>query len=151
MIKKIIGKIWKKLPSSARANIVRVSQQRFTVSVTAVISNEKNEVLLLDHVLRPFSNWGIPGGFIGAGEQPEMGVRREVREETGLELENVRLAFIRTGARHIEIFFRAEATGKAEAKSREINEAAWFKITEMPEEMGRQQKDDVINLMKEFQ
>ena len=148
MLKKIIGKIWKKLTPSTRAGLVRLTQQRFTISVTAVISNEKGEVLLLDHVLRPFSNWGIPGGFIDAGEQPEAGIKREVREETGLELENIRLAFVRTNNRHVEIFFRAEARGKAEAKSREINQAAWFKIDEMPEEMGQRQKDEVVKMMK---
>lgn len=146
MIKKLVGKIWKKLSPAMRVKLVRMTQQKFTVSVTAVIVNDKNEVLLLDHVLRPFSNWGIPGGFIEAGEQPEDGIRRELREETGLELENIRLVFVRTTNRHIEIFYRAEAEGKAEAKSREINAAGWFKIDKLPDEMTQRQKSDVRRL-----
>ncbi|HXG83474.1 MAG TPA: NUDIX hydrolase [Pyrinomonadaceae bacterium] len=148
MIKKIIGIIWKKLTPAARVRIIRSTQKKFTVSAAAVVTNEKGEVLLLDHVFRPFSNWGIPGGFIEAGEQPEKAVIREIREETGLQLKNVRLVRARTAGRHVEILFRAEASGRAEAKSREINRAEWFRSDRMPEEMSRKQKSDVLELLE---
>lgn len=142
MLKKIIGNIWKQLTPHARLKITRATQPKFTVSVAAIVVNERGEILLLDHVLRPYSNWGIPGGFINVGEQPEKAVRRELREETGLELNNIRLRRIRTHARHVEILFRADASGTAEAKSAEINQARWFKIDEIPEEMSDGQKKD---------
>lgn len=151
MIRKIIGIIWKKLTPAARVRIARLTQKKFTVSAAAIVTNEKGEVLLLDHVLRPFSNWGIPGGFIEAGEQPEKAVAREVREETGLELKNIRLVRARAMNRHVEILFRAEATGKAESKSYEINDAVWFPVEEMPEEMSRDQKAEIRNLLESGQ
>ncbi|MDQ6788784.1 MAG: NUDIX hydrolase [Acidobacteriota bacterium] len=151
MFKKISGKIWKKLTPAARLKIVRLTQRKFTVSAAAIITNEKNEVLLLDHVLRPFSNWGIPGGFLEAGEQPEQAVRREILEETGLQLENIKLLQARTNNRHVEIVFRAFASGKAEAKSREINAAVWFNVDEMPEEMNQKQKSYIQNLLESEQ
>lgn len=148
MLRKISGLIWKKLTPAGRLKIVRLTQRKFTVSAAAIITNEKNEVLLLDHVLRPFSNWGIPGGFIETGEQAEEAVHREIFEETGLKLNNVKLLQVRTTNTHIEIIFRAFASGKAEAKSREINAAAWFKIDEMPEEMSEKQKSRIRNLLE---
>jgi NUDIX domain len=69
MLKKLVGKIWRKTPHFIRLRIIRLSQTKFTVSVGAVVLNEKGEILLLDHVLRPASGWGIPGGFINGGEQ----------------------------------------------------------------------------------
>lgn len=33
--------------------------------------------------------WDIPGGRINFGEDPEQGLRREIREETNLELEKI--------------------------------------------------------------
>ena len=35
--------------------------------------------------------WDLPGGFLHEDERPEDGLRREFREETGLEIEPVRL------------------------------------------------------------
>jgi 8-oxo-dGTP diphosphatase len=147
MLKKISSLIWKKMSPAARSKIVRLTQPKFTVSAAAIITNEKNEVLLLDHVLRPFSNWGIPGGFIEPGEQPEAAVRREIFEETGLELNNVKLVKVKTNNTHIEIIFRAFASGKAEAKSREINAAVWFAVDEIPEEMSKKQKAEIRELL----
>ncbi len=127
---------------------MRVTQAKFTVSVAAIIENESGEFLLLDHVLRPASGWGIPGGFLGFGEQPDEAVRRELREETGLELENIKLISIRTINRHIEVIFRARANGTASVKSREINAVGWFKIGAMPEKMSRMQKTILEDLIK---
>src|SRR4030095_10486012 len=66
---------------------VWLTQPRFTVTAGAVISDEGGRVLLLRHVLRRGSGWGIPGGFLNAGEQPDEAVRRELCEESGLELD----------------------------------------------------------------
>lgn len=149
MLKRLIGNVWKRLTPQARLIITRATQPKFTVSVAAVVVNERGEVLLLDHVLRPFSNWGIPGGFINVGEQPEKALRRELREETGLELKNIRLLRVRTNQRHVEILYRAEAGGAPEVKSREINEARWFKIEDIPEEMSDGQKADARKFINE--
>jgi ADP-ribose pyrophosphatase YjhB (NUDIX family) len=148
MLMKIIGKIWKKLPALVRMKIVRATQKNFTASVAAIIQNEKGEVLLLDHVLRPASGWGIPGGFLDFGEQPIDAVKRELREETGLELKDVKIYRVRTIGRHIEILFSAGAVGEASVKSREISGLGWFKVEEMPEKMNRIQKTVIEDLLR---
>ena len=123
-----------------RFRIVRATQKKFTVSVAVVIVNENEKILLLNHVLRSDSGWGIPGGFMQSGEQPEAAVKREIREETGLELKNIKLLGMRTTNRHIEFLYRASPVGTARVRSLEINELGWFKINEMPEKMSQIQK-----------
>jgi ADP-ribose pyrophosphatase YjhB (NUDIX family) len=148
MLKKIVQTIWINLPPSFRRVIVRATQPTFTVSVAAIIVNERGEILLLDHVLRAHSSWGAPGGFLARGEQPVDAVRRELREETGIEIISAELYRVRTVGRHIEILFRAEAVGTPMVKSREINAVGWFKPSEMPENMSRLQKRLIENLLK---
>jgi mutator protein MutT len=147
MLKKFVKMIWGKLNPATRLRIVRSTQKRFTVSAAAIIVNEKGEVLLLNHVLRSDLSWGIPGGFIERGEQPEAAVRREIREETGLELENIKMIRVRTTNRHIEILFQATPLGTAQVQSFEINELGWFKVNEMPEKMSRFQKQTIERVL----
>ena len=147
MVKKIIKIIWEKLNPAMRLRIVRSTQKKFTASAAAIVVNENDEILLLNHVLRSNLSWGIPGGFIMSGEQPEAAVRREIREETGLELKNIKLIRVRTINRHIEILFRADPVGTAKAQSFEINELGWFKVNEMPEKMSHIQKQMIEKVL----
>lgn len=128
------------MPRRARQTVTRAFQVRFTVSAAGVIINEKGEVLLLNHVLRPVSGWGVPGGFLNLGEQPEAAFRREIREETGLELRDVTLYRSRTFKRHIEIIFLAKGVGEAKVLSREITELGWFTVENMPKDMSLDQQ-----------
>jgi ADP-ribose pyrophosphatase YjhB (NUDIX family) len=123
MLRKTIGKFWKILPRGVRTRIVRATQNTFTVSVAAIIVNERQEVLLLDHVLRPRSGWGFPGGFLDANEHAQAAVEREVSEETGLALENVRLMRV----------FAARPVGEASVQSSEIYRLGWFAVESLPE------------------
>jgi hypothetical protein len=61
----------------------------------------------------------------------------------------VKLFWVRTINRHIEILFRAETTGTAFVKSREINAVGWFKTDELPKNMSRIQKSMIENLLKD--
>jgi 8-oxo-dGTP diphosphatase len=140
MLVRVFGKVWKTMPKRARRWVTRLSQASFTASAAAVVSNEAGEVLLLNHLLRPASGWGLPGGFINAGEQPDDAVRREIREETGLELRNVRLLRVRTLRRHIEIIFAAQAAGEPRVMSREIIELGWFTVDNMPPDLALDQQ-----------
>ncbi len=136
------------MPSYLRKKVIRTTQPTFTVSAAAIITNENGKVLLLDHVLRTASGWGLPGGFLETGEQPENALKREIREETGLEIKDVELIRVRTINRHIEILFRAKATGKAEVKSSEIKDVVWFNVDEIPENMSQTQKSVIRKLLK---
>ncbi len=127
-------------PPWLRLKLIRVTQNKFTASAAAVITDDEGRVLLLDHVLRPYSGWGLPGGFMSVGEQPEETIRRELREETGIELDALTMLRIRTLGRHVEILFSAKALGKPEVLSREIVELGWFDVDAMPAKMSSAQK-----------
>ena len=136
MLQKIVGKIWRKTPSFLRSRLVRATQTKFTVSVGAIVINHANEILLLDHVLRPASGWGIPGGFIDENESPVEAIKRELREEIGLEIENIEIFRIRTSSRHVEILFSARSAEKGKVQSFEIKELGWFDYENMPQSLS---------------
>lgn len=149
MLKKFAGIIWRNTPWRLRKNVTRLSQNKFTASVAVIVFNEKGEILLLDHVLRPQSGWAIPGGFMNFGEQPHDALEREICEETGLKLKNLEMFRVRTIGKHIELLYRAEADGVAEVKSFEINAVGWFKTDALPEKMTPIQKSIVEELLSE--
>ena len=49
------------------------------------IFNENGEVLLQKRA--DCNKWGFPGGALELGETPQMAAKREVKEETGLDIE----------------------------------------------------------------
>ncbi len=140
MIADWTGVVWKKLPWIVRSKIVRLTQAKFTVSAAAVVRNSRGEILLLDHIIRPKYGWGLPGGFIERGEQPDAGIRREIREETGIELNNLRMFRVRTIGTHIEVLFTAETDGTPDVRSGEIRDLGWFSRGAMPDKMNPAQR-----------
>jgi ADP-ribose pyrophosphatase YjhB (NUDIX family) len=145
MLKRLLAVVWVNTPGFVRRWGVRLTQPRFTVTAGAVIRDERGRVLLLRHVFRRGSGWGIPGGFLARGEQPDEAVRRELREETGLALEEVELAFVRTLARphQVEVIFRCRVRAAALAgrkDSLEIDRAEWFERDALPEGIGDDQR-----------
>jgi NAD+ diphosphatase len=98
-------------------------------------------VLLLKHRFRPGSGWGLPGGFIEQGEQPSEALRRELREEIGLEVAELRLFSVRAFKRpkQVEIVFMAQAIESPEVLGFEIQEAGWFLPGEFPPGLPRDQ------------
>lgn len=61
-----------------------------TVGVGAVIWNAQGEVLLIKRARPPRQGeWSIPGGKVEMGESLHAALKREVHEETGLEIEIV--------------------------------------------------------------
>lgn len=72
-------------------------------TVGAAICREDGRWLMIR--THKWSNlWGIPGGKIKGGETSEEALRREVREETGLELERIRFVMVQDCIRSEEFF-----------------------------------------------
>ena len=69
---------------------------------------EDGKLLIVERASEPFKGyWSLPGGIVECGEKLVQGIRREVMEETGLEVEPLSV---------FEIFERIipDAEGKAE-------------------------------------
>lgn len=62
-------------------------------TVGALIFNRRGEVLMV-RTRKWSSLWGIPGGKIKGGEPAEEALRREIREETELEIEQIRFVLV---------------------------------------------------------
>jgi len=135
------------MPPAMRVAVVRTTQTKFTVSVAVVVVNERQEVLLLDHVLRPRSGWGFPGGFLDAGEQVLDALKREVREEIGIELENLQFKRSRTFRRHIEVLYTASPVGTPEVLSREIYQIKWFAPNRLPSGIDRDTRKTILDVL----
>lgn len=137
MLREFLGFVWRSAPKSVRRWSVRLVEPRFTVTAGAVVEDDAGRILLLKHVFRKGSGWGIPGGFLSAGEQPEEALRRELREETGMEIDKPRLAFVRTlkRPRQVEIIYRCRVreADKTFKRNLEINTLAWFARDRLPD------------------
>ena len=62
-------------------------------TVGALIFNARNEVLLI-RTHKWSDKWGIPGGKIKRGEKAVAALRRELREETGLNITDIRFVLV---------------------------------------------------------
>ncbi len=119
-----------------------ITESRFTVTTAAVIIDRRGRVLLLEHRFRPGSGWGIPGGFIRQQEQPEEAIRRELREEIGLEIECAEIAFVRTLKyyQQVEIIYRCRPCGEPQPRGFEVNRAEWFELSALPDGISSDQR-----------
>jgi mutator protein MutT len=132
-----MAKVWRAQPPPMRRRSLRPTQTPFTDTAAALIFNDAGQILLLKHHFRPGSGWGIPGGFLELGEQPEQALRRELREEIGLEVNQVEIFTARSfkKPRQVEIVFRGRANVQvAQMKLRtiEVESAEWFSVKNLP-------------------
>jgi mutator protein MutT len=142
VLNKLMATMWRALPPRMRRWSMRATQARFTVTAGALIFNDAGEVLLLKHRFRAGSGWGIPGGFLEAGEQPEEALRRELREEVGLEITEVELFTSRTfkKPRQVEILFRCHANANVKPQTIEVERAEWFSTCSLPGGLPQDQR-----------
>lgn len=151
MLKDLMATIWRRAPKRVRRWTMRLTHARFGATAAGVIINNQGQVLLLKHVFRPGSGWGLPGGFLQAGEQPELALRRELQEEVGLGLESVELYTIRVFKRpsQIEIVFRCRPSGEAQPRSMEVSQIDWFSLDNLPAGLPPDQREVIRRAIAE--
>lgn len=97
------------------------------------------QILLLRHSYGP-PGWYFPGGGIGRRENAEDAARRELREETGCEIEGLTLIGvveeILSGAPHRSQVFDGVINCMPQADGREILEARFFPTHSLPEPLS---------------
>lgn len=129
---------------------MRLTHPRFTVTAGAIIFNDQKQVLLLKHRFRAGSGWGLPGGFLELGEQPIDALRRELQEEIGLEVEDVKVFAARSFSKpkQVEVLFRGRANGAVKPITIEVERADWFALDSIPEGLPRDQRSYVEQAAK---
>lgn len=106
---------------------------RHSVSVAAAIFDESGEnVLLIKR--RDNGHWEPPGGVLELDETIEEGLRREVREETGAEIEVGPLTGVYKNMTHgiVALVFRCRIASTLLEQSPEASQVAWRTLDSVP-------------------
>jgi ADP-ribose pyrophosphatase YjhB (NUDIX family) len=123
------------------------NQPLILVGVAVGVIDEEGAILLQK---RKDGRWGVPGGFIELGESTEEAGKREVLEETGIEIGNMELIHVFSGKEHfvklpngdefypvtIAYISKDIVGGELRADGVETIEAKFFKPTQLPESLN---------------
>ena len=115
---------------------------QFPIPAVAAVVWHEDRVLLVRRGKEPgLGLWSIPGGAVRLGERLEDAVRRELREETGLDVRPVRIIHVverilpeqgRIRFHYIIVDYLCTVdSGTLEAAS-DAREARWFLQEELP-------------------
>lgn len=112
--------------------------------VGAVVLDDDQRILLVRRGQEPLlGEWSIPGGALELGERLEEGVRREVREETGLEVTPEEIVAVfdhishanddssRVRFHYVLVDYRCRVTGGTLHSATDVTEARWAAWAEL--------------------
>jgi ADP-ribose pyrophosphatase YjhB (NUDIX family) len=110
----------------------------------ALCVDQQGRLLLGRRAAQVFDGyWDLPGGFVAEGEHPLDTIRRELREETGLEVEPQEFFGVWTdwyaegGEREgviatVNLYWKARVVGGVERPADDVSELCWFARDELP-------------------
>lgn len=113
---------------------------RPAVTVDAILISSKRSVLLIERGRDPFKGtWALPGGFVDMDESLEAACKRELEEETGILIREVKqfkaYGDVNRDPRHrtISVVFYAYADTEIEPNAGDdaVN-ARWFPLSDLP-------------------
>ena len=122
----------------------------FRVAVNAVIEQD-GRVLLARR--RDIGRWNLPGGDVELGESVTEGLRRELLEEIGVEVEIVRLAGVYSKPQKSEVVLvflchLMVDQERALHTTEEVSELEWFLPSTLPQDLlpkHRQRVEDALS------
>ncbi len=122
------------------------------LSIDAVIVKD-GQVLLVKRGQDPEKGlWGTPGGFVDWDETVEDTVVREVKEETSLDVKNLKLVGVFSSPkRHpkqvINLVYLVEAVGDLKHSDDAID-VKWFDLNKLPDRLAFDHKQNIIEALK---
>lgn len=111
-----------------------VSYTRISPAVITAIVKD-GELLMAQHARSPRTMYGLIAGFVEVGETLKEGVEREIMEEVGLKVKNIKYFKSQPWPfpDSLMIGFTAEyESGEIKIDEHEITDAKWFKVDEVP-------------------
>jgi ADP-ribose pyrophosphatase YjhB (NUDIX family) len=122
-----------------RAIFLRVLNPSFMVGAMALIQDDQERILILEHTYRREIPWGLPGGWLKQAESPEAGLIREVFEETGLRVRVDRLlAADFWGSSQLDLLYRCIVESGTYQSSDETGLHRWVVRDELPQLLPNQ-------------
>jgi ADP-ribose pyrophosphatase YjhB (NUDIX family) len=126
----------------------------------ALVVDDEGRVLLGRRRAQPFEGrWDIPGGFLEEGEHPLDGMRRELREETGLEVEPIEFLGIwmdryggdSTAESTLNLYWTARPVAGEPDPADDVSELRWFAPDELPgqDELAFENVPQVLSAWRE--
>jgi len=104
---------------------------RHSVSVAGVVLDPESRILAIKR--KDSGEWQIPGGILEAKEPLESGVRREILEETGIEVDVERLTGVykHLNLDVVALVYLCTPTGGIAMPTSEALEVAWLTLEEV--------------------
>ncbi len=111
----------------------RAIRPKVTLGVAAVIFNDKGQVLLVEHIFHPLAPWGLPGGWVEAGEHPETAIVRELQEEVRVTatIEQMVHSTLRSRG-HLDFAYLCTIDREVEGVSSELLDFRWVSPLSLP-------------------
>ncbi len=133
-MKSFLVHLWYKIINPFRIAFWFITRPR-TRAVKCLI--EHNGKFVLVRHTYGHKQWTTPGGGVDKNESSEEAVRREMKEELGLELGDVKLVGSYVNVKNfktddIEIFYTKVTEPKVHTDEIEIKEFGWFAPHELP-------------------
>jgi NAD+ diphosphatase len=110
-------------------------------TASALVLDDEGRVLLARRAVEPYLGcWDFPGGFLEEHEHPLEGLRRELREETSLEVEPIAFAGtlidwygpVGRARSTLNLFWTARLVSGDPTPDDDVAELRWFRPDELP-------------------
>ncbi|MFZ0217373.1 MAG: NUDIX domain-containing protein [Candidatus Dormiibacterota bacterium] len=134
LLARVAAPVWHRLGGGAQWAVLWATQPKFLVGVAGVVFDDQDRVLLLRARFWPRDSWGLPAGYVKHGERLEGALARELREETGYQIDDVTLLRVVSGYRwRMEVILTARlAGGQRRIDSGEVLEARFHALDALP-------------------
>lgn len=111
----------------------------FTIGVFGIITDNEERILLCHR--RDYDLWNLPGGRVEADENPWSALIREIKEETGLEVEPIHLTgvYSKPDKNEIVLSFVCKITGGKITLNDEADKIEYFAVGQIPKNTAAKQ------------